>query len=162
MNQQKLEITIRRAEPDDYEKIWQVFNDSTVVWGTLQLPYPTKESWRQRLQNSERIGLLAFDENGYQDEAIGYLGLGTRDRPRTKHVGDIGMGVREAWQGQGVGSALMAAAVDMADRWLNIVRLELHVYTDNEPAIHLYKKFGFDGYSLAPDSGVAEFWQKRL
>jgi len=82
MNQQKLEIKIRRAEPDDYEKVWQVFSDPTVVWGTLQLPYPTKESWRQRLQNSERIGLLAFDENGYQDEAIGYLGLGTRDRPR--------------------------------------------------------------------------------
>ena len=37
----------------------------------------------------------------------------------------------------------MQAAVDLADKWLNLARLELEVYTDNEPAIRLYKKFGF-------------------
>jgi len=53
------------------------------------------------------------------------------------------MAVRDDWQGKGVGTALMQAAVDLADRWLNLMRLELDVYTDNEPAIRLYKKFGF-------------------
>jgi len=53
------------------------------------------------------------------------------------------MAVRDDWQGKGVGSALMRAAVDLADKWLNLSRLELDVYTDNEPAIRLYKKFGF-------------------
>jgi len=28
-------------------------------------------------------------------------------------------------------------------KWLNLTQLELEVYTDNEPAIQLYKKFGF-------------------
>jgi L-phenylalanine/L-methionine N-acetyltransferase len=37
----------------------------------------------------------------------------------------------------------MQAAIDLADKWLNLTRLELEVYTDNEPAIRLYKKFGF-------------------
>jgi L-phenylalanine/L-methionine N-acetyltransferase len=37
----------------------------------------------------------------------------------------------------------MQAAVDLADKWLNLTRLELEVYTDNAPAIRLYKKFGF-------------------
>ncbi len=37
----------------------------------------------------------------------------------------------------------MEAVVDLADKWLNLVRLELDVYTDNEPALRLYKKFGF-------------------
>jgi len=27
--------------------------------------------------------------------------------------------------------------------WRNLTRLELEVFTDNEPAIQLYKKFGF-------------------
>ena len=53
------------------------------------------------------------------------------------------MAVRDDWQGKGAGSALMQAAVDLADKWLNLTRLELEVYTDNEPAIRLYKKFGF-------------------
>jgi L-phenylalanine/L-methionine N-acetyltransferase len=33
--------------------------------------------------------------------------------------------------------------IDLADNWLNLSRLELSVYPDNEPAIKLYKKFGF-------------------
>jgi putative acetyltransferase len=34
--------------------------------------------------------------------------------------------------------------VDLVDGWLNVSRLELTVYTDNEPAIALYRKFGFE------------------
>ena len=63
--------------------------------------------------------------------------------PRRAHVGEIGMAVRDDWQGKGVGSARMQAAVDLADRWQNLRRLELQVYTDNEAGIRLYKKFGF-------------------
>ena len=54
---------------------------------------------------------------------------------------------------KGVGTALMQAAVELADKWLNVSRLELEVYTDNEPAIKLYKKFGFqiEGTSVRAD-----------
>jgi L-phenylalanine/L-methionine N-acetyltransferase len=38
---------------------------------------------------------------------------------------------------------LLTAAVDLADRWLNLSRLELTVYVDNAAAIALYKRFGF-------------------
>jgi L-phenylalanine/L-methionine N-acetyltransferase len=46
-------------------------------------------------------------------------------------------------KGRGVGTALMQAAVDLADKWLNLTRFELEVYTDNAAAIQLYKKCGF-------------------
>ena len=54
------------------------------------------------------------------------------------------MGVHDEWQGKGVGTALVEALIDLADRWLNLTRLELSVWTDNEPAIRLYRKFGFE------------------
>jgi putative acetyltransferase len=38
----------------------------------------------------------------------------------------------------------MRAGVEMADRWLNLTRLELEVYTDNEAAIRLYERVGFE------------------
>lgn len=41
-------------------------------------------------------------------------------------------------------SFFFCAAVDLADNWLNLLRLELEVYTDNEPAIRLYERFGFE------------------
>ena len=47
------------------------------------------------------------------------------------------------WQGRGVGTALLAAAIDLADRWLQLHRLELQVYADNAAGIALYTRHGF-------------------
>jgi putative acetyltransferase len=52
--------------------------------------------------------------------------------------------VRDDWHGQGVGTALIEAAIDLADNWRNLTRLELRVFTDNAPAIHLYEKVSFE------------------
>ena len=53
------------------------------------------------------------------------------------------MCVHDEFQRRGIGAALLAALIEAADRWFNLRRLELAVYVDNEPAIALYKKFGF-------------------
>ena len=53
------------------------------------------------------------------------------------------MSVHDDFQGRGIGSALLGSLIDTADKWLNLRRLELAVYVDNEPAIRLYKRFGF-------------------
>jgi putative acetyltransferase len=53
------------------------------------------------------------------------------------------MAVRDDWQGKGIGTELVKAALDLADNWLNLTRLELDVFVENTPAIRLYKKFGF-------------------
>ncbi|MBE0670425.1 MAG: GNAT family N-acetyltransferase [Anaerolineales bacterium] len=135
-------FTIRRAEPSDAEAMQKIFSGPKAIWGTLQLPYPSLDRWRKRLAEPPdgSFGLLACVEN----EVIGQLGLFTfPQNPRRRHVGQIGMAIRDDWQGKGAGSALMVAAMDLADSWLNLFRIELEVYTDNEPAIRLYKKFGF-------------------
>jgi len=54
------------------------------------------------------------------------------------------MAVHDTWHAKGVGTTLMKALIDLADNWLNLARLELNVYTDNEPALRLYKKLGFE------------------
>ncbi len=133
---------IRRARADDYEAFTRMFEGPKVIWGTLQVPFPSAEAWRKRLAEPADgyFGLVACIEN----ELVGQLGLATFPHaPRRRHAAQLGMSVRDDWQGKGIGSALMQAAVELADQWLNIMRLELEVYTDNEPAVRLYKKFGF-------------------
>lgn len=142
MSAEKTNFTIRRAEPDDYKSMHQVWAGPKAIWGTLQLPFPSAELWRKRLAEPPEgtFNLVACAEN----EIVGQLGLYTfPNHPRRRHAGQIGMAVRDDWQGKGAGTALMQAAVNLADKWLNLIRLELDVYTDNEPAIRLYKKFGF-------------------
>jgi L-phenylalanine/L-methionine N-acetyltransferase len=135
-------ITIRRTEPTDYEAMHRIFMGPKAVWGTLQMPFPSVEAWRKRLAEPPEgfISLVACAGN----EVVGQLGLEVfSNRPRRRHAGALGMAIRDDWQGKGVGTALMQAGIDLADNWLNLRRLELEVFVDNEPAIQLYKKFGF-------------------
>ncbi|MEZ4714082.1 MAG: GNAT family N-acetyltransferase [Caldilineaceae bacterium] len=142
-----MKIEIRHAEPDDYLAVQKIYMQPGVIAGTLQIPYPPSELHRKRLAEPREgsISLVAVVEGEVVGgEVVGQLGLHTFPHsPRRKHVGDIGMGVRDDWQGKGVGSALMAAMVDLADNWLNLRRVELTVYVDNMRAIALYKRFGF-------------------
>lgn len=135
-------LQIRRAEPDDCDAIYEMFTAPTVYEGTLQLPYPSRDYWRKRIAEAEgSYNLVAVSG----EHVIGMLGVKTFPNvPRRRHVGHIGISVSETWQGKGVGKALMQAGIDLADNWLNLKRIELEVYADNEAAIRLYERFGFE------------------
>jgi RimJ/RimL family protein N-acetyltransferase len=56
--------------------------------------------------------------------------------------GEIGMQVLPEWRGRGVGSALVAGAIEWA-RERGLHKLSLSVFVHNAAAIALYRKFGF-------------------
>jgi L-phenylalanine/L-methionine N-acetyltransferase len=135
-------VTIRGREPSDYEAMQRILASPRAVWGTLQLPFPSVEQWRKRLAEPPEglFSLVACVEQ----EVVGQVDLHTfPHKPRRRHVGQIGMAVRDDRQGQGIGTALLKAAIDLADKWLNLTRLELEVFVDNAPAVRLYEKCGF-------------------
>lgn len=135
-------LSIRHASPADYEAVHRIHAGPKAVRGSFQLPYAPAELWRKRLQEPEPglVLLVACHES----EPVGVIGLHQYpNQPRRRHSGWLGITVRDDWHGRGVGTALMGALLDLADKWLNLERLELTVYIDNEPAIRLYTKFGF-------------------
>jgi len=81
---------------------------------------------------------------------IGRLSLARDTHPASAHVADLGLMVAAGARRQGVGRALLEAAVEWA-RGAGIRKLELHVFPWNEPAIALYERFGFarEGYRKA-------------
>ena len=140
-----MDIIIRHAEPDDAEAIHRILNGPRATAGTLQLPLQSVEGVRKRFFSETREGLYHLVACVDEEEMIGHLGLETfPTRPRRRHVGSFGMAVRDDWQGRGIGTALLEAALDLADNWLNLTRIELEVYTDNTAGVALYKKFGFE------------------
>ena len=138
-----MEIIIRHAETEDFNALHTIYTGPKVVWGTLQLPFSPSEKRRKRLaEPRDGSYVLVACVDG---DVIGHLHLETYpNSPRRKHVGRIGMGVHDEWQGKGVGTTLMEAAVHFADNWLNLSRLELSVFIDNQAGINLYQKFGFE------------------
>jgi RimJ/RimL family protein N-acetyltransferase len=72
------------------------------------------------------------------DELIGSLHI----HPARFGVGDLGMLVARPWRGHGVGSALLAAAIEKA-RAEGLHKLSLEVFPHNEAGLALYRKFGF-------------------
>jgi RimJ/RimL family protein N-acetyltransferase len=56
--------------------------------------------------------------------------------------GELGMMVAADWRGRGVGTALVATAIEWA-RARGLHKLTLSVFPHNEAAVALYRKFGF-------------------
>ncbi len=120
--------------------------DPQVQPGLLQMPYGTEEFWRKRIEempvgsNVQDLFVVAERDGS----VVGNAGLTPVHGVRRRHAMGLGLVVARDAQGQGVGSALMQALIDWADRWANVLRLELTVFTDNAAAIALYRKFGFE------------------
>ncbi len=137
-----MNIIIRHAEPSDYEALHTILSCPRVFAGTLHLPFQSVEQVRRRIAEPPPgfYSLVRLRRGrGGRQPGTAYGG----SPEAAAYVGDIGMMVRDDWQGKGVGSALMAAMVELADNWLNLVRIELTVYTDNAAAVGLYQKYGF-------------------
>jgi putative acetyltransferase len=162
-------LNIRRVTADDAAAMANLMADPAVYGGLMQLPYPTAEMWRTRLappaNGAPDISLVA-ERDG---QLIASAGLHSASQHlRRRHVLGLGMAVAAHAQGQGVGSALMKALCDYADNWGFILRIELTVYTDNLPAVALYRKFGFQtegtlrAYALRDGALVDAFFMARL
>ncbi len=137
-------LTIRAAEPSDFDAIRETMLQPQAQANTLQVPYTSKEKFSKRLgELSPTDYFLVAELDG---RVVGNCGLVAHHsrHVRRKHAVSFGITVHDEFAGRGVGSALIKAALDLADNWLNYTRVELEVFTDNAEAIALYKKFGFE------------------
>ena len=151
------DFAIRATEMDDYQGLHDVWACPGVLRDTLGLPYASVDKAKKRLEELDPDSHSLVAE--LDGRIVGNLGLRPR-KARMANVGHIGMGVHDDFQDRGIGTALMEAAMDLADNWLNLKRVEPQVYTDNARAIHLYEKFGFEiEVPTAPSpSATASTW----
>ena len=80
---------------------------------------------------------------------VGWCDVVPVPRPIFAHIGTLGMGLWPAYRSQGVGTRLMALAIE-ASRASGLERVELAVFADNQRARRLYAKMGFTVESTRP------------
>lgn len=88
--------------------------------------------------------LVAEVEEASVKKVVGVANLSVNKSNRIRHSGSIGISVNSDYHGMGIGKALMTNLIDIGDKWLMLVRIELGAFTDNEKAINLYKSLGFE------------------
>lgn len=134
------QITIRAAEPDDVVEYTRIHNIPEVMRETSLPPYMAVIEHPQRVTNSATQRHLVAELNGsIAGFASLHLFLGRR-----AHAASIGIAVDPAQRGKGVGTALMDALIQLGAQWYGIKRFELKVLTENQRAIQLYERFGFE------------------
>src|SRR3982751_2820713 len=114
-----MEISIRRADPGDFELVTRIFEDDSTTSGTLQTPFPSKERGRKlRAEPVDGDYLLLALVDG---QIAGLAGLHPVGRsPRRAHARMLSICVVKPYQGKGVSTRLMQALMDLADKWLPV------------------------------------------
>ncbi len=107
--------------------------------------------WIRRIGSAEG---LATCLGAWQDDAlVGTVALEYSAKPKNRHTALLlGMYVQPAQRGQGLGLALMKAAVAAASSRPEILVLNLTLTEGNEPALRLYRLLGFVSWGVQPQA----------
>lgn len=135
-----MEVIIRHMEMSDIDDINDIYQDRAVLENTSLLPYVSAATVKGIFDNTDFYTLVAE----YDKKVVGHITLILSSKARQKHASSFAIAVHSGFHGKGVGKALMDAAIEQADNWLNLIRLELEVHADNDAAIAVYKKSGFE------------------
>lgn len=137
------DLTFRSREAQDDCGLLELFNEERFLHdASAREPFASCEDmriWLDGVVAAQKFEIVAV----LQGEIVGFGGLYTLGDGRS-HLGWLMLGVREAFQGRGIGSILLHMLVATAQIFVGLQRLQLTVFSDNAAAIGLYNKFGFE------------------
>lgn len=135
----KQNTVIRRLNPADLPDLYEIYRSHAFIANTSRTPFLSHAEIDQLFLPNDNLCLVAET----QEKVVGHVTLFFSSKPREKHCASLAIGVAASYQNQGIGKSLMLEAINQADNWHNIRRIELDVLTDNIKAINLYKSLGF-------------------
>jgi len=150
----RTDLVIRPARPDDAEQLTtltqEMVREGAVLRDGPGVPSYTPEQTRwmterareriMRATSSDSDLILVAEVDGHIVGEVSFTTESPGVRPGTAAAG---AGVKRELRNQGIGSALLAQAVEWAQGANSVKRVLLSVRTENAAAIHLYQKHGF-------------------
>lgn len=140
-------ILIANATDADASKVVAVYR-RVLEEGNWFITYPDEfrgtEQWQAKIireWNEEPNS--RFMVARVSGKIVGAISITGGNKERIKHVGMIEVFVDRHARGQGVGKALMEAAIHWAENNPILRKLSLHVFEDNRRAVGLYEALGF-------------------
>ncbi|MBF1005105.1 MAG: GNAT family N-acetyltransferase [Lachnospiraceae bacterium] len=149
-------IVLRNARPEDAEDLIRYLKTTSA-----ETPYLIREpeeitmtdtKERQLIQakiDADReLMLVAFLDGKH----VGNCSLmSIAPYKRYKHRCEVAIALYKEYCGCGIGKAMLQIILDVAKK-VGYEQAELEVVAENEDAIHLYEKLGFEKYGTFPDN----------
>jgi putative acetyltransferase len=129
--------TVRPVRPDDAPAVYDIRRQPEVQRFTFAMPAERPIDYIAKLGPDDHV--LVAEADG---RVVGMAGLHVQSN-KARHAARMGLAVHDAFARRGIGRALTVALLEIADGALNLVRVELEVFADNERAIELYRSLGF-------------------
>ena len=149
-----VEILVRNAVASDARALRETMRRAHTQSDYL-LSYPDEQSVddeqeARSLEETERssneVELIAVIDGCI----VGSAGVSAvRSRRKVAHRARFGISILKEYWGMGIGRALMEVSIDCA-RQAGYSQLELEVVADNERAVSLYRRAGFEEYGRNP------------
>ena len=143
-------IQIRPARPEDASALVEL---GASIGREPEAWLLNTDGWRsvaeerrylRALRRHPDAAVFVADDDG---TVVGRLSIARDPHGASRHVADLGLMVAAGYRRRGIGRALLEQAAAWA-RASGVLKLELHVFPWNEPAIRLYEQFGFEREGL--------------
>jgi L-amino acid N-acyltransferase YncA len=133
-----MRVEVRDLRPGDWPEVARIYGEGIATGNaTFEIEVPPWEAWDDSHLAEHR---LVADEDGH---VVGWIALApVSGRPCYAGVAEISVYVADAARGKGVGSKLLAALVESAERDA-IWTLQTSVFPENEASLALLRRFGF-------------------
>lgn len=143
-----LNIIYREPEIEEAQKIVDFYNfvggeTSYLSFEKDEYPMDADSLKGHIIETKEHpacIMILAMDG----DEIAGIGTISSGNKIKARHQGELGIVVAKKYQGKGIGSEIIRQLIDFCKNNGITTRIQLDTRTDNELAVNLYKKFGFE------------------
>lgn len=142
------DIIYREPTIDDAEEIVAFYNrvgGETTYLSFEKDEYPLdveelKAQIPETAASPNNIMLLALDDN----KIVGIGTISSSWKIKSRHNGELGIVVDNAHQGQGIGSEIIRRLIEWCRGNGITTRIQLDTRCDNELAVKLYQRFGFE------------------
>ena len=149
------ELILRNATEDDAEMLIEYLKTTNGETRFLikepeevTITLEEEKAFIQRQNEAEgNIMLLGFLDGQF----VGNCALNGFGRFRFRHRVSLGIALYQKYTGMGIGKAMLETAINLAKE-MGYEQLELEVVANNERAIALYKKMGFEICGTTPNA----------
>ena len=152
------EVTLRAPRWSDLDDMLEFINSLVEEGAEINVNQKTtrdaETDWLARhlfaVEKDEKVALVAEVDGRF----IGQVEV-KPESGYSRHVGVLGIAIREGYRDIGIGTELMKEAENQA-RQMGLKILKLEVYATNSKALHVYEKTGYQVVGRIPKANLRE------